>query len=404
MNHNIDSKTYAQLFEALGMLKETQRQSQQRKDKRIWGDISIPFTLHDGLARLTKDELHAILRQLEVESASSLKKAELISLFQERIPSSLETICLQLDKERYNIVRKIARNGGYIAAPSLKQNQMEYLRSIGIIFTGIYKEKKILAMPQEMIEQFLHLDASPKTNAIVRRNTEWIKLTQGLLYYYGTLSLTTLTEMLETYTNEQLNLTEYLEIIKNAASYYREIHIDSYGFSNSRVFDPKRVKEEHKIRKNLSFFPFSKEQLLKAGEPEYVERNESYVKFVNFIMQHYDINREEADGIVEECVYATRIGKGPNDILTYLQSRLEFDSMDTLRAFMERIVHLMNNTREWFLKGYTSAELHEQEKQLLMPLPASKDNVIDMKTGKKIGRNDPCPCGSGKKYKKCCGR
>jgi preprotein translocase subunit SecA len=24
--------------------------------------------------------------------------------------------------------------------------------------------------------------------------------------------------------------------------------------------------------------------------------------------------------------------------------------------------------------------------------------------GKKIGRNDPCPCGSGKKYKHCCGR
>ncbi len=23
--------------------------------------------------------------------------------------------------------------------------------------------------------------------------------------------------------------------------------------------------------------------------------------------------------------------------------------------------------------------------------------------GQKIGRNDPCPCGSGKKYKKCCG-
>ena len=22
---------------------------------------------------------------------------------------------------------------------------------------------------------------------------------------------------------------------------------------------------------------------------------------------------------------------------------------------------------------------------------------------KKVGRNDPCPCGSGKKYKRCCG-
>ena len=23
---------------------------------------------------------------------------------------------------------------------------------------------------------------------------------------------------------------------------------------------------------------------------------------------------------------------------------------------------------------------------------------------KKVGRNDPCPCGSGKKYKRCCGK
>jgi hypothetical protein len=23
-------------------------------------------------------------------------------------------------------------------------------------------------------------------------------------------------------------------------------------------------------------------------------------------------------------------------------------------------------------------------------------------SGEKVGRNDPCPCGSGKKYKKCC--
>ena len=27
----------------------------------------------------------------------------------------------------------------------------------------------------------------------------------------------------------------------------------------------------------------------------------------------------------------------------------------------------------------------------------------DMPKYENIGRNDPCPCGSGKKYKKCCG-
>jgi uncharacterized protein YecA (UPF0149 family) len=25
-----------------------------------------------------------------------------------------------------------------------------------------------------------------------------------------------------------------------------------------------------------------------------------------------------------------------------------------------------------------------------------------LKIGEKVGRNDPCPCGSGRKYKKCC--
>lgn len=35
------------------------------------------------------------------------------------------------------------------------------------------------------------------------------------------------------------------------------------------------------------------------------------------------------------------------------------------------------------------------------PSPAAK---YPMWPGQKVGRNDPCPCGSGKKYKNCCGR
>ena len=31
-------------------------------------------------------------------------------------------------------------------------------------------------------------------------------------------------------------------------------------------------------------------------------------------------------------------------------------------------------------------------------------SVPQLKAPPKIGRNAPCPCGSGKKYKKCCGK
>ena len=61
----------------------------------------------------------------------------------------------------------------------------------------------------------------------------------------------------------------------------------------------------------------------------------------------------------------------------------------------------------------TPAENNEANKKLdeLMKAPANIDMVTNStektqaKTkGKLVGRNDPCPCGSGKKYKQCCGK
>jgi len=41
--------------------------------------------------------------------------------------------------------------------------------------------------------------------------------------------------------------------------------------------------------------------------------------------------------------------------------------------------------------------------QARMAGSGSQDAVQQVVRGDKVGRNDPCPCGSGKKYKKCCG-
>ena len=42
----------------------------------------------------------------------------------------------------------------------------------------------------------------------------------------------------------------------------------------------------------------------------------------------------------------------------------------------------------------------EKRKEIQKSWRASKTIVNE----NKVGRNDPCPCGSGKKYKKCCGK
>ena len=45
--------------------------------------------------------------------------------------------------------------------------------------------------------------------------------------------------------------------------------------------------------------------------------------------------------------------------------------------------------------------IYDEETRKRLTLEQKKARTIVK--GEKIGRNDPCPCGSGKKYKKCCG-
>jgi len=61
------------------------------------------------------------------------------------------------------------------------------------------------------------------------------------------------------------------------------------------------------------------------------------------------------------------------------------DGKEELRAVYEKLIYISYETGD-----RDGAERYER---LLKALEA-----------KRVGRNDPCPCGSGKKYKKCCGR
>ena len=307
-----------------------------------------------------------------------------------------EELFLRFDRNRYQLANIIVKNGGWASTSRLEIKQVEHLRDYGLTFPGMLENKQVLVMPVEIIREYQKLgQASYKQ--IVDRNTEWVKLTQGLLYYYGTVDLSILKKMTESYTNQSIEFLTYADVIDDAMGYYREITWSGDGYSNYRVFDSSQVIAEQYARPTIDYYPFTKKQLLTAGEPGYVERNTSYITFVDFITENYEITREEADQLVEECIYAIRIGDNHQNIIEFLQTQLEILDLETVQAFMDHITSLINNTRQWFLKGYSPSELWKKEQQHLKPLPPSGADIIDMKTRKKIGRNDPCPCGSGKK-------
>lgn len=68
----------------------------------------------------------------------------------------------------------------------------------------------------------------------------------------------------------------------------------------------------------------------------------------------------------------------------------------------EKLLFNMHSAKaDWLYELEEWADIFDEEKRLdIRKLHAKSKTVVN--TEEKIGRNDPCPCGSGKKYKKCC--
>ncbi|MDD7025009.1 MAG: SEC-C metal-binding domain-containing protein [Lachnospiraceae bacterium] len=64
--------------------------------------------------------------------------------------------------------------------------------------------------------------------------------------------------------------------------------------------------------------------------------------------------------------------------------------------------NMVDAKADWLYELPQWDEIFTKERQKELYLEQKKSGTIIK--GAKIGRNDPCPCGSGKKYKKCCGR
>lgn len=88
-----------------------------------------------------------------------------------------------------------------------------------------------------------------------------------------------------------------------------------------------------------------------------------------------------------------------------------YGQQDPVRAYQmegfdmfDEMTHTISEETVKFLYQVQNPE-KVQRKRVAEPISTSADNVQKpiVKKEKKIGRNDDCPCGSGKKYKKCCG-
>lgn len=88
----------------------------------------------------------------------------------------------------------------------------------------------------------------------------------------------------------------------------------------------------------------------------------------------------------------------PNPIDT-----MEEDTKVSLAFNKEKLYKNMVDAKaDWLYELPQWDEIFDADTKRKLYLEQKKSGTVVV--GKKVGRNDPCPCGSGKKYKFCCGR
>lgn len=88
----------------------------------------------------------------------------------------------------------------------------------------------------------------------------------------------------------------------------------------------------------------------------------------------------------------------PNPIDT-----MEEDTKVSLAFDKEKLYKNMVDAKaDWLYELPQWDEIFDADTKKKLYLEQKESGTVVV--GKKVGRNDPCPCGSGKKYKFCCGR
>jgi uncharacterized protein len=122
---------------------------------------------------------------------------------------------------------------------------------------------------------------------------------------------------------------------------------------------------------------------------------------------------EKVEGTVKEL--AEKYGLSIMDMTGFLdginESLVEPNPIDTMEedtrvslAFdKEKLFKNMVDAKaDWLYNLPMWDDIYDADTKKKLYLEQKKSGTVIV--GKKVGRNDPCPCGSGKKYKYCCGR
>jgi len=382
--------------EMLGLLEE--------KQKLLFKKISIKVEKNLRFIELcdltTREDMNSIAEKWKIGKCSKLKKKDYAEVIKEEILKNIKDRLLKTDNSVIDVLKYVVKNEGFVKSKELLNLRTEaifYLKNNGIIFLGKEDDEAITMIPNDMIETIRNIIGDNNFTSKIEDNDIILRATRGVLYYVGILEVNNLREYLIKILNRDISIENIKEIIKENQKIYHEIkflselkEIEKYEFvANSKLSDPVRMLYAQN-NNNCEYKAFAREQLLEAGQPNFAEWYNEHKELYDYIVKNYGLSDVEGKMLVAAVINGLKDGSTIEQTMEVLNSCFNFEDNKERKEVEDIVVKMQGATRLWALRGYTPVEVGQVKTKTVVK-------------GQKVGRNEKCPCGSGKKYKKCCG-
>lgn len=369
-------------------LQEEILKADMKSVEKIWKESGGEQTLAALLEKMTKDELVKVAKKYDVKGITSLKKAEVVERIREVIIKNVDLMINSLEETSIKFLQELINYGGVKKYQCDLLINSNFLRNRGIVFTASINGELYVILPEEL-RVLLKEKITKDVMTAAREKSDLIKAIAGSTYYYGVVSYSAIREILESTFNTEVTDEKIKELVLVGEELGYDYVIEEDGLCHIDVENSNKiVKLQKKNKKNIC--KFDKKTLIKAGVPDFMEEHKSGKNLQRALGEMFIIDKEILKDEMDSFTISIKNEMPMEKSINLFLDAYEIDNEEEKNIFAYELEHLAKSIKRWSLNGYSENEITKLEQRVV--------NEV------KIGRNDPCLCGSKKKYKKCCGR
>jgi len=358
------------------------------------------YTLEDTLLSKNITNLRKLGHIHKIIRYTKMDKNELVSSIAKEISNVeyLHELLMIIDSSSFEEFCAAAKTSQYICT-GLACAKLNFLKASGIAALYYYNDNFIAVIPDEIKANFNTLVANGFINEKKRSDLIY-DYASAAVNLYGIISQDDFIAIFNSQNKKKTDIDEVFQtlmphIMIDSNYCFWEEYIVSIDFEDNDFKDINYLLNE--IGDKPRFTP-SKQELLKYIDGEYYEETPQTKELLRYLKSIVD-DPIEAEDIADDMCLACAAESDFSDLFDIVnENSVKLKYISQTQKITELITAVSNNTRIWTNNGYTPNELFSKfTAPNLLPLKSPVNT-------EKIGRNSPCPCGSGKKYKRCCGK